>query len=150
MNTIIQNIQERLKEIEDLQFVDEDTGQLDYYSPNFPVKWPCVLIDIPSSDFTDIGMDKNANPQNRQMSDEVISLKVANLKMSNTSGMAPQGQKDNAWSIWELLESIHQKVQGFEPEEKAGKLIRRVRRRTKRDDGVQEYIVVYEFGQSNV
>ena len=62
MNTLIQNIQTRLDTISEIKYVDADWGQLDYYSPNFPVKFPCVLIDVSSANYSDIGTDKQATP----------------------------------------------------------------------------------------
>ena len=45
MKVILQNIQNKLtSEVTDLNYVDEDCGQLNMYQP--PVKWPCCLIDI--------------------------------------------------------------------------------------------------------
>ena len=46
MKNSLESIQQLLQAIEGLKYVDEDWGQLDYYSPNFPVQWPCVLIRI--------------------------------------------------------------------------------------------------------
>ena len=151
MNTIIQNIQDKLTLVTGLNYVDEDWGQLDYYSPNFPVKWPCALIDVTGASFDNIGIDKTATPRNRQNSeDAILSITVANLKLTNTSSMSPQPQKDQAWSIWTLIEDIHKELQGFNPEAYAGKLIRKSFARVKRDDGVQEYTIMYSFSLNNV
>lgn len=150
MKSVIESIQTKLAAVAALKYIDEDWGQLDYYSPNFPVKWPCVLIDLPNDDFSDIGMDKTAVPQNRQMAEGLVSITVANMKLTNTSGRAPQLQKDQAWSIWDLIEDIHEQLQGFRPDAKCGKLIRRARRRVKRDDGVQEYTIIYSYSMNNV
>lgn len=150
MEIIIQNIQTRLSEVAELKYIDEDWGQLDYYSPNFPVKWPCTLIDVPSANFSNLGTDKKATPINRQNAGATLSITVANMKLSNTSLHAPQTQKDNAWSVHGLIEKIHGKLQGFMPKENAGKLIRTGLERVKRDDGVQEYNISYSFDLYNV
>ena len=150
MKALIKNIQSRLETVSDLKYIDEDWGQLDYYSPNFPVQWPCVLIDITNMEYSNIGRDKKVTPIQRQQSDVVFSFTVANLKLSNTSAKAPLTQKDNAWSIWDLIEEIHKKIQGFNPEVYAGKLIRTGCVRVKRDDGVQEYTITYSCGLNDV
>jgi hypothetical protein len=150
MDTIIQNIQAKLDVLTELKYIDEDWGQLDYYAPNFPVKWPCVLIDVSSANYSDIGIDKTSMPRNRQQAEALISLTIANLKLSNTNIRAPQTQKDNAFSINGVIEKIHQQLHGWNPADNAGKLIRRSRNRIKRDDGVQEYTIIYSFSLNNV
>lgn len=41
MNVLLTDVQDRLiSQVTDLKYVDEDWGQLDDYSPHFPVKWP--------------------------------------------------------------------------------------------------------------
>jgi len=149
MNKVIQKIQEQLGSVASLKYVDEDWGQLDYYSPNHPVKWPCALIDIQAAQFENKGWDRRTNTY-PQTGEALVSITVANVKLTNTSRMAPQTQKNNGWSIWELIEEVHQAVQGFRPHENAGALIRQGLRRTKRDDGVQEYTLLYGFGMTDV
>ena len=150
MKNSLESIQQLLQAIEGLKYVDEDWGQLDYYSPNFPVQWPCVLIDISSVGYSDIGNDRRATPMQRQMGNAVFSFTIADLKLTNTSGKAPQMQKNNAWSIWDLIEKIHAHLQGFNPSANAGKMIRTSLNRVKRDDGVQEYTVIYICGLHNI
>jgi len=150
MKTIIDNIQTKLQTIPGLKHVDEDWGQLDYYSPNFPVQWPCALIDISDESYTDTGKDRTKTPQQRQMGDCSLTLSVANLKLTNSSGRAPKPQKDNARSIRELINDVHSLLHGWNPEVFASKLIRRRVQRVKRDDGVQEYTLTYSFSLTDV
>lgn len=150
MKELIQNIQNHIEDIPGLKYVDEDWGQLDYYSPNFPVQWPCVLIDVSAVDFSNIGRDFKKQPVQRQMASGVVSFKIANLKLTNTSAKAPQNQKNKGWSIFELIEELHKAVQGFCPIEDTGQLIRTQLRRQVRDDGVQQYMVTYAFERTNV
>ncbi|EGV44320.2 hypothetical protein BZARG_771 [Bizionia argentinensis JUB59] len=150
MDPIIKSIQDRIDTLPGVKYVDEDWGQLDYYSPNFPVQWPCVLIDISGGQFDNIGRDRAANPVNRQTADATVSLTFANLKLTNSSGRAPQAQKDLAFSIWKLQEDVHALVHGWKPAENTGALIRRGFTRVKRDDGVQEYTVRYNMSMANV
>lgn len=142
MKEIVEQIQERLQEVESLQYVDENWGQLDYYSPNPPVKWPCVLIDIASAQFDNIGIDKNQVPKQRQMGTMMIELRIANLRLTNTSGRAPRLQKDYARSIFNIIQDVHEALHGWSPNEKTSRLIRQSVNRVRRDDGVQEYSVM--------
>ncbi|MBK5213621.1 MAG: hypothetical protein JJE55_08185 [Flavobacteriaceae bacterium] len=149
MKEVIKNIQAKLAAVSTLKYVDEDWGQLDYYSQNPPVKWPCALIDITGASFEDRGWDRTTNTH-PQTGEAMVSITIANLKLTNTSGRAPQTQKDAGWSIWDLMQEVHEAVQGFRPVPNAGALLRRGMRRTKRDDGVQEYTILYGFGMTDV
>ena len=150
MKQILTNIQNRLAEISELRYIDEDWGQIDYYSPNMPVKWPCCLIDIQSGQFSNISKDATKHPKDRQNGLFSVKITLANMKLTNTSYLAPQTQKDNAWAVFDLVEKIHQKLHGFSPDNNCGKMLRSSFGRTQRDDGVQEYAVIYDFEAPNV
>ncbi|MGR3791580.1 hypothetical protein [Flavobacterium columnare] len=149
MKTILLNLQKELSQIEGL-FIDENWGQLDYYSPNMPVQWPCCLIDVHSADYSNMGINTNQTPINRQNAQVLARITIANMKLTNTSFNAPQAQKEYAWSIWDLIEEIHGKLQGFNPSDTSGRMIRKSLQRTQRDDGVQEYEVAYAFEIRNI
>lgn len=149
MEELINALVERLKQNTNIRYVDENWGQLDYYSPNFPVQWPCVLIDVSNARFSNIGKDNTQNPANRQMGDLVVELRIANLKLSNTSGRAPASQKNMAHSIFSLIEEVHTSMQGYNATVMSGNLIRTTQQRVKRDDGVQEYAVNYSLVLNN-
>lgn len=46
MKDILQATIAQLNNIATLQYVDENWGQLDYYSQQPPVKYPCCLVDV--------------------------------------------------------------------------------------------------------
>lgn len=148
MKTILQNIQGKISEVSDFKYIDEDWGQLNYYQP--PVKWPCCLIDITSANYSNIGIDRANKPQNRQLGKIVAKITIATLKLTNTSMNAPQMQKDQAWMIWDIMQKVHENLQGFSPGETSSKMLRSSLERTQRDDGVQEYQILYEFEVNNI
>lgn len=150
MKTFLEAIQSKLSTITALKYIDEDWGQMDSYSPNPPAKFPCVLIDITSLNFSNIGKNNNANPINRQLGDGTITFIIANLKLSNTSHQAPQSQKDNAWSIWTIIDDLHKVVHGWKPIQESGALMRTGLKRIRRDDGIQEYQITYSIGFGNI
>ncbi|MRJ09439.1 hypothetical protein EDL99_11320 [Ornithobacterium rhinotracheale] len=150
MKNLLENLQARLSEVEELKYIDEDWGQLDYYSPNMPVQWPCCLIDIAQADYSNMGKDFGKKPRDRQNVSLSVELTLANLKLTNTSFQAPKGQKNNAWQIFEWAEKIHQKLHGFSPMENASKMLRASFGRVQRDDGVQEYKIIYHLEMHNV
>lgn len=150
MKNILQTIQNRLAEIPELQYIDEDWGQLDYYSSNPPTKFPCALIDINSGQFSDIGKDPTKRPKQRQMGIFSLKISLANLKLTNTSFKSPQSQKNSAWESLNLIESIHKKLHGFFPTDNASVLSRKSFARIMREDGIQEYSIIYSFEIQNV
>lgn len=149
MKETLQNIQNKIAEINELKYVDENWGQLDDYSPHPPTQWPCALIDISNLVFADIGVDRTASPQNRQTATGTVVVNLANAKLGNTSFKAPQQQKDNAWGIWELEQKIHEKLHGWKPHATSGALMRTRLQRKRRDDGIQEYEITYTIGMTN-
>lgn len=150
MKAVLENIQKQLAAIPELKYIDEDWGQLDDYSPHPPTQFPLALIDIGSLEFSHIGMDKKVAPQNRQMATGTIVISIANLRLTNTSFQSPKQQKNNVWEIWNIIESVHQQLHGYKPDDNSGAMMRTNLRRIKRDDGIQEYEATYTIGVSNV
>jgi hypothetical protein len=150
MKLVLKNIQDLLAAIPALKYVDEDWGQLDDYSPHPPTQFPLALIDIGSLQYSDIGKDRTATPQNRQMATGTIVISIANLKLTNSSARAPQNQKDKSWAIWDIVENVHAKLHGVVVGGSAGALMRTAMRKVNRDDGIQEYEVTYTIGITNV
>lgn len=146
---ILKNIQNRLQEIPELKYVDEDWGQLNLYPQDIPVKWPCALFEVRSGNFENIGKDRKTSPEERQMGRFSLDVTLGNLKLSNTSGKAPLSQKNSAWYIHTVENLVHQKLQGFSPGVNCSKLIRTGVQNVRRDDGVQEKHVFYDFEVTN-
>lgn len=150
MKNLLEKLQLRLAEIPQLKYIDENWGQLDYYSPNMPVQYPCTLIDVQQVQYSNIGKDLTKIPLQRQIAQVQIKITIANMRLTNTSLQAPRRQKEDAWSIWTLIEMIHQKIHGFSPLPNASPLIRTSQNRTLRDDGIQEYEVYYSCEVQNI
>ena len=150
MKELLLSLQNQLAIVAALKYIDEDWGQLDDYGTHTPVKWPCCLIDFTDADYSDIGVDRAATPKNRQQALGSITLNFANSKLTNSSRNAPIVQKDNAYLLLGVIEDVHKIIQGFRPAENSGGLIRKSFKRVKRDDGIQQYRVVYTIGLSNV
>ena len=150
MKEILLSIQDIIGNVAKIKYVDEDWGQLDDYGSNIPVKWPCSLIDLTSVDYSDIGIDKSAKPKNRQMGLVSVTIKYANVKLSNSSFKAPEVQKNNAYQLIEIVEDGHKVLHGFQPTPNCSPLMRTKLRRIKRDDGVQQIEVTYLMEVTNV
>jgi len=150
VKVFLEAIQAKIMEVEAIPYVDEDWGQLDDYSPNYPVKWPCCLIDLQGASFSDTGMQRNASPENRQEATATVTLVFANQKLTNGSGRAPLSQKQATWLIHDIIEAAHKLLHGWRPVEPHGKLVRTGQRKIRRDDGVQMHQVIYTVGLHNV
>lgn len=150
MKETLLSIQAKLQTVSEIQFVDEDWGQLENYSAHAPVKFPCALLSVSGADYSDMGQDRTQTPVHRQMASGSIVLKIATLKLTNTSGKAPLSQKVKAWEIWDIDELAHAALQGFKPVENSGQMIRTNMRVKMRDDGIQEHRITYTFGQTDV
>lgn len=150
MKALLEAIQAKLMTINDIRHVDEDWGQLDTYSPNPPTTFPLALIDIGGLVYQNLGRDNNVVPIQRQTAEGTIVITIANAKLTNTSGRAPQSHKDKAWKIHDIIEKVHCALHGQRLVENVGAMIRISNRRVRRDDGIQEYEITYTIGASNV
>lgn len=150
MKEILQTLQNRLAEIAQIRYIDENWGQLAYYENNMPVQFPCCLIDVSNVQYSNAGRDVRQTPQQRQIGRVEIKFTLASLKLTNTSLRAPQNQKNDAWTVWELLEELHKKLHYFSPQTSVSPLIRLSTQKIMRDDGVQEFEVTYVCEIQNV
>lgn len=149
MDALLKAIQNKIAENAEIKYVDENWGQLDLYGNEIPVKWPCTLISLSSAVFSNIGTDPKALPVNRQEATANIEITVAKLKLTNSSFKAPMVQKLQSWEVWDIVQSIHNQLHGWNPIPGTGKLIRTGISQVRRDDGVQEIRVMYSVGIHN-
>lgn len=137
MEKLLQDVQARLiDQVSALKYIDEDWGQLDYYAHNHPVKWPCALIDATAATWSNEG-------KLIQMGLVQVKVRVADLKLSNTSGAAPQAQKDKAFAIFATLREVFKALHGWAGDDHYSKLIRTASSRIKRNDGVRIYETIF-------
>lgn len=147
MKEIIDALKTRIESSANIKHIDEDYGQLDLVQP--PIKWPCALISINSGVFDNIGMDKKATPQQRQMGEYSVDIRIANLKLSNSNVKASAIQKENNLRIFDYIQEVHELVHGWSPGGMIGSAIRTRIQLQKRDDGIQEYVVTYSIALHN-
>jgi hypothetical protein len=144
MQQLLTALQARLQQqVPGLQYIDEDWGQLDYYSPHPPVQWPCALIDIATVQWSNQGAQLQAGIA-------TVSITVANVKTTNTSSLAPMAQRNTAFAIHELLTQIHQALHAYLPAGGSSRMYRKSTQRTRRDDGIQQYQLTYQLTVAEV
>lgn len=136
MKELIDDIKTRLKEVTELKYIDEDWGQLDYYSASPPVKFPCVLIDVDNVRWTDQGNQSQIGIGN-------VSIRFANMRLSNSNVKAPAGQKAKSLSFFDTVMHIHQKLHCWSGAKNNGPLTRIGYRKVKRDDGIREIEMIF-------
>lgn len=137
MDTVVMTIQSRTEaQVAALKYVDEDWGQLDYYSPNPPVKWPCALIDVISVQWSNYG-------KKGQLGLARIRVRLADLRTSNSSGKAPAGQKAASNSFYTLTQNVFKALHGWSGADHYSALMRESEGRIKRDDGIKEHAMIF-------
>jgi hypothetical protein len=136
MKTLIADLKTKLSAITAIRYIDEDWGQLDYYSPNQPVKWPCVILDVNQAAWSNQG-------EHVQIGLAQVSVRVADMKLSNTNPKAPIAQQTAAASIFDLLTSIHAALHGWTADSANGPLTRTLTRKVNRDDGIREFEMIF-------
>ena len=133
MVTLIEDVRSRLAAIAGILYIDEDWGQLDEFSQNPPVRWPCALVDI-----------VNATPSNLggkvQLIDCTLLVRLADVRLNKTSQKAPADGRNTAIGFFGLAQTIYQKLHGWHgPGSHYGSLSRVGFKRVVRDDGIREY-----------
>lgn len=138
MKQLLTDILEQLKPVPGLRYVDEDWGQLDFYSPNPPVQFPAAVVDCINVTYTNEG-------KLGQLGDVQIRIRVADQKLTNSSGKAPTTQRTQAFAIYDLLRDIHKALHGWTKDKAAGYTapIRTSLRRAQRQDGMRIHELVY-------
>lgn len=137
MKKLITDIQGRLMAaVPTLKYVDLDWGQLDFYYPNPPVQWPCALIDIMQAGYSNAA-------HRTQLGLLQVAINIADLKLSNSSGKAPQNQKDNALKIYDLMKDVFVALQGWTGDKSYTGLIRERYSKRSREDGITIHQLVF-------
>lgn len=127
---ILIDIQNRLQaEVPALRYIDEDWGQLEYPQP--PVQWPCALIDIDGFNYQQLG-------ELEQRGEGNIYIRIADLRLSNTSGQAPEYQKQKSVELFQTLAAVHKALHGFTAGSYSA-MIRQSLVRVRRNDTTREY-----------
>jgi hypothetical protein len=137
MDVLLQDIQDRLSsQVTELQYVDENWGQLDDYSPNFPVKFPCALVDCFTANYENMG-------NLVQQGVATIQILIADIKISNSSAKAPDGQKTKSKSFYVLMKAVYKALHGYSGHDFYSALIRTSERRIPRDDGTRVHEMLF-------
>jgi hypothetical protein len=137
MRTLLNDIRDKLNATNLFRYIDDDNGQLDDYAAYPPTKWPCALVDIIEAKPESLG-------RGVQNLDCTILIRVADLKLSNSSQQAPSGQKLKSAELFGIAHSVFAQLHGWHKEDSSyGTLSRSGFRRYHRDDGIREYHILF-------
>ena len=131
--------QSALGKLSELKYVAEDWGQIDYYDPP-PVAWPCALIECERADYSDAG-------RGMQIGEGVVTVRVADLRLFNTSTKAPRAGE--AYDIFDTLQKVYCALQGLSGETFTP-LWRVSSVRARRDDAVREFRMSFRFSFNDI
>lgn len=132
------------------EYVDIDWGQCDFFNNEPPpVKFPCALMDIVSANYSNTG-------SNLQIGDILIQVRVIDMVLSNSSFKAPDGQRERAFAIFDLISETNRLLHGWTPEPikkntgNFGMLTKQSFSKVNRRDMLKEYRLVYRIQLTDV
>lgn len=105
MKQLLNDLQNRLTaRVTALRYIDFNNGQLEQDMP--PIQWPCALIDIPSTEWSN---------QGRQAQIGLVQIVITyyNLRLTNSSAKAPQTHKDFYLQNLDHVRTIHAALHGW-------------------------------------
>lgn len=138
MKQLLTDIQNRLKTVTALKYIDEDWGQLDYFNVAQPVKYPCALINIASVQYSNMA-------KKVQQGLGTVVITIADLKLANSSANAPQLQKQAAWKVFDIIADVYKALHGWNGASHYGPLTRVSLTRKKNDEGLNLFDVAFSF-----
>jgi len=106
MINIYEKLFAKLSEVAELNWIDMDKGQLDYYETRPSVQFPCALISVQLPKCDDIGAKK----QNCQA---LITVRLAFDFTGNTSAATPAAERAKSLAYLNLCEAVYKKLQGW-------------------------------------
>ncbi len=149
MKDIITATLQQLKTVNGVKYVAEDYGQLDFAGV-YPVKFPAVLVAPVNFQYETLLKDPNKTPQLRQQAVGEFEFAVAVQMISKANAAAPAQTIDNALAIWDIVQGVHEKIQGFQPVPYSGAFVRKSIITERNDSGLKIVRITYDIGLHDV
>lgn len=139
MNAILANIhlavQNRIStKVPAIKWIDQDLGQLEFYSVKPPVLFPCILLDIVDVQYTD-------NSLNSQIATATLEVRLAVTSYHHSAHITPLNRTQRALEYYLVNQALHGWCDGnyFAP------LSRKSSQTEKREDALRVRPLKYEF-----
>jgi hypothetical protein len=92
-----------------LKYIEQDLGQLDAYEIRPAVSWPCCLIDIEETTFSDAGGKLT------QIGEGIISIRNGLIKYSDSGNLTNLAIREKALQYFEMEQQIYTALHGWTP-----------------------------------
>jgi hypothetical protein len=103
------DISNRLKErVPELKWIDQDFGQLERYKYRAPVSFPAALIDFAQATYEEVS-------QLEQITDLVITVRLAFAPWSQSYQDAPLDVKEKALEFYKIEQKVYAALHGWSP-----------------------------------
>jgi len=135
IKTILSEVYNALSQVEGLNYVTADLGQLD--NPlSIPSRFPCVLIDLESASYADSGRQV-------QQGTARMSLRIADRNLSED--LFSEENPDEMFDIFELIKKVSKALCGIRTDDTSA-LSRTSLERIYRNDDIREFRLNFSFG----
>ncbi len=130
MDVLFSKLVERYKQfVPEVKWIDWDSGQLDNPEYNYPVHFPCILIDFENIEWKNVS-------QRVQVGNVLVNIRVAFRLWTDTNNLTPDSIFQESMNALKLLNKIHKYTQAFDGEHFNG--LDRIQTVTeKRNDGLK-------------
>ena len=98
------------KEVPEIRWIDEDSGQLNTQMERPAVDFPCCLIDIQYPDCKDMS-------ETEQLINATITLKLAFQPSGDTNNKVPEDVRSKALQRFSIIEKVQSCMQGWTADE---------------------------------
>lgn len=113
-----------------IRFIEQDLGQLEFYEIRPAVTWPCALIDMQETNYSEI------NGSVQQMAEGVIQIRLGLVKYSDSSNLTPAQWREKSLAYLEREQEVILALHNWAPPG-FGKLLRRRSVSEKREDDIK-------------
>lgn len=126
------------KEVPELQWIDEDEGQLNTQSGTRPaVDFPCCLVDISYPDCQD-------TDETEQLVNATITLRIGFQPAGSTNSKAPEPVRRRALEHLSVIKKVQESMQGWTAEDIISPISRKSAQSTVLANKVKVYTIVYK------
>ena len=134
LKAIINDVMDRLQEVDGIKYVDKNWGQLLCEPP--AVKYPCALVDIGDADYENLGSGE-------QVVSVVVNIEVSVQRLTPSSNASKR--RVDSYADLELLGKIHNALHLYGTD-KYQPLLRIRFYKEDTEPGVSTYRVMYRTG----